>query len=152
MKSLGLVSTADVPAKPQAPILFQRPTGGILIAWKAPEDHGAQIIEHILHLSIGNDDNFQVYYKGPICESELDTASFGEKYFFKVQAVNVIGMSPCSECSSITFNQKPHAAITRNQNPIEGLLNNILKKAQSPQPADEDFSKKVQNKRMHYFY
>lgn len=100
----NILLSTDTPGPPSAPRVVDTTKHSISLAWTKPMyDGGTDIIGYVLEMQEKDTDQwYRVHTKATIRNNEFTVTDLkmGQKYSFRVAAVNVKGMSEYSESTA----------------------------------------------------
>ncbi|CAM4797813.1 unnamed protein product [Rotaria magnacalcarata] len=109
---LDVISGPGIPEAPRNISAECRTANSALISWEEGVNNGAAITEYRLEWSRKESDSFIQLYCGTNCTCEAKGLTPATHYFFRVQAVNLAGISPYSMLASCVTPASPPSIVT----------------------------------------
>lgn len=115
-ENVTVTSGAAEPFIPEPPVINCKSPFHIFVEWKQPPSNGSPITEYRLEMSQEENENFYIVYQGPNKIHDIRGLNPYQKYFFKVQAANQIGLSQFSSVANIITPAAPPSVINTLRN------------------------------------
>ncbi|CAM4921556.1 unnamed protein product [Rotaria socialis] len=109
---LDVISGPGIPEAPRNISAECRTANSALISWEEGVNNGAAITEYRLEWSRKENYSFIQLYCGTNCTYEAKGLTPATHYFFRVQAVNLAGISPYSMLASCVTPESPPSIVT----------------------------------------